>query len=161
MGQGREKRRFRPFSVCYSPRILAWPGAPGEYPRKTIRVGWPGAWQAAGAVRGILRPPGRILWAKEGRRGDFVHFLCAIAHGFWHGLGHRANIREKPYGWVSQEPGRRRGWSVGFYGRRVGFYGPRKGEEGDFGHFLCAIAHVFWHGLGHRANILEKPYGWV
>src|ERR1051325_11499148 len=106
---------------------MAW--APSEYPQNSIRVGWRGARKAAGVVRGILRSPGRILWAKEGRRGDFGHFLCAIAHGFWHGLGHRANIREKPHGWVGQEPGRRPGWSVGFYGRRVGFYGPRKGEE--------------------------------
>src|ERR1051325_6239411 len=129
MGQGREKRRFQPFSVCYSPRILAWPGAPGEYPRKIIRVGRPGARQAAGVVRGILRPPGWILWLKEGRRGDFGHFLCAIDHGFWHVLGHQSNIPKNSYGWVCPEPGKRPGLSVGFYGRRVGFYGPRKGKK--------------------------------
>src|ERR1041385_4138959 len=40
MGQGREKRRFRPFSVCYSPRILAWPGDPGDVPETSY--GWVG-----------------------------------------------------------------------------------------------------------------------
>src|ERR1041384_2371401 len=100
MAQGREKRRFMPFSVCYSPPILAWPGAPGEYPRNILWVGRLGARQAAEVVRGILRPPGRILWPKEGKRGDLCHFLCAIAHRFWHGQGHRANIPETSYGWV-------------------------------------------------------------